>query len=148
DEYEKGLKESSKGNRAKAAESLERALKMAPDFYEAQHSLGIVYISLQKYDQAETAFLRARELSPKAAEPLFNLGTLYYQRGETQSDAGLSDEATATFKKAAEFLEESIRRNPLSSSAHWYLGAALYKIGSYDEAETTLKRALELDADE
>jgi tetratricopeptide (TPR) repeat protein len=148
DEYEKALKESSKGNRVKAAEGLERALKLAPDFYEAQHSLGIQYIGLQKYDQAETALLRARDLSPKAAEPLINLGTLYYQRGESHSDAGRAEEAATTFKKAEDVLEESIRRNPLSSSAHFYLGATRYKMGSYEEAETSLKRALELNADE
>ena len=148
DEYEKALKESSKGNRVKAAEGLERVLKLAPDFYEAQHSLGIQYIGLQKYDQAETALLRARDLSPKAAEPLINLGTLYYQRGESHSDAGRAEEAATTFKKAEDVLEESIRRNPLSSSAHFYLGATRYKMGSYEEAETSLKRALELNADE
>jgi tetratricopeptide (TPR) repeat protein len=148
DEYENALKESSKGNRVKAAEGLERALKLAPDFYEAQHSLGIQYIGLEKYDQAEAALLRARDLSPKAAEPLINLGTLYYQIGESHSDAGRAEEAATTFKKAEDVLEESIRRNPLSSSAHFYLGATRYKMGSYEEAETSLKRALELNADE
>ena len=148
DEYEKALKVSAKGNPVKAAEGLERAVKLAPDFYEAHYSLGIQYMGLQKYDQAQTAFLRARDLSPKAAEPLINLGKLYYQRGESQSDVGRSAEAATTFKEAADFLEESIRRSPLSPSAHAYLGAALYKVGSYDQAETTLKRALELDANE
>jgi tetratricopeptide (TPR) repeat protein len=148
DEYEKALKESSRGNRAKAVEGLERAVKLAPDFYEAQHTLGIQYIAMQKYEQAEAALTKARDLSPKAAEPLINLGTLYYQRAESQSDAGRADEATATFEKAVDVLEESIRRNPLSAPAHGYLGAALYKIGSYDEAETTLKRALDLDENE
>jgi len=148
DEYEKALKESSKGNRGKAVEGLERALKLAPDFYEAQHTLGVQYIALQKYDQAEAALLKARDLSPKSAEPLINLGTLYYQRAESQIDAGRTEEAAATFEKAVDVLEESIRRNPLSASAHGYLGAALYKIGEYDEAETALKRALGLDEDE
>jgi Tfp pilus assembly protein PilF len=148
DEYEKAVKESSKGNRGKAVEGLQRAIKLAPDFYEAQHSLGLQYLALQKYDDAESAFFRARDLSPKAAEPLINLGTLYYQQGESQSDAGHPDEAAATFQKAAEVLEESIRRSPLSSPAHSYLGAALYKLASYEEAETVLKRALDLDEDQ
>lgn len=147
DEYEKALKESSKGNRAKAVEGLQRAIKLAPDFYEAQHSLGIQYIALQKYEDAEGALLKARDLSPKNAEPLINLGTLYYQRGEEQNDAGHSDQAAATFQKATEFLEESIRRNPGTASGHGYLGAALYKLASYERAESTLKRALELDED-
>jgi Flp pilus assembly protein TadD len=148
DEYEKALKESSRGNRSKAVEGLQRAVKLAPDFYEAQHSLGLQYLALQKYDDAETAFLRARDLSPKASDPLINLGTLYYQKAETQSDGGQADEASSNFEKAADALEESIRRNPLSAPAHSYLGAALYKLGSYDEAETALKRALDLDEDQ
>jgi tetratricopeptide (TPR) repeat protein len=145
DEYEKALKESSKGNRDKAVDGLQRAIKLAPDFYEAQHTLGIQYLALQKYDDAETALLRARDLSPKAAEPALNLGLLYYQRGERQADAGHADEAGETFQKAVDSLEESIRLNPLSSSAQSYLGAALYKTASYERAETSLNRALELD---
>ena len=148
DEYERALKESAKGNREKAAEGLERALKLAPDFYEAQHSLGVQYIALQKYDQAETALLKARDLSPRAAEPWINLGTLYYRRAESETDGGRQEEAAATFEKAVDVLEQSIRRNPLSAPAHGYLGAALYKIGSYEDAEKTLKRALELDENE
>ena len=148
DEYEKALRESSKGNRGKAIEGLQRAIKLAPDFYEAQHTLGIQYLALQKYDDAEMALLRARDLSPKAAEPLINLGSLYYQRGEAQGDAGQREEAAATFHKAIDVLEESIRRNPRSAPAHSYLGAALYKIAAYDRAETALNRALELDADQ
>jgi len=148
DEYEKALKESTKGNRSKAVEGLQRAIKLAPDFYEAQHTLGVQFLALQKYDDAEKALTRARDLSPKAAEPLINLGSLYYQRGEGQLDAGHPEEAMATFEKAADLLDEAIRRSPLSASAHTTLGAALYKIGSYEEAETALNKALQLDDNE
>jgi Flp pilus assembly protein TadD len=148
DEYEKAIKESAKGNRAKAVEGLQKAIKLAPDFYEAQHTLGVQYLALQKFDAAETALLRARELSPKAAEPFTNLGSLYYQRAESHVDGGRAEEAAASFQKAAELLEESIRLNPLSPSAHSSLGAALYKTGSYERAETILNKALDLDQNE
>ena len=45
-------------------------------------------------------------------------------------------------------MEESVRRNPLSPPTHSNLGAALYKIGEYERAETILKKALELDENE
>jgi Flp pilus assembly protein TadD len=145
DEYEKAMKEAAKGNRAKAVEGLQRAIKLAPDFYEAQHTLGVQFIALQKFDDAETALIRARDLSPKAPEPLINLGSLYYERGQTQADEGHAEDAQVSFKKALEFLEESVRRNPLSASANGFLGAALYKTGSMERAETSLNKALELD---
>jgi len=145
DEYEKALKESPKGDAAKVIERLERALKLAPDFYEARNTLGVQYLRLQKYREAEAAFERARDLNPNAADPLINLGTIYYQEGEMQSDAGRAEEAAGRFQKAVAVLEESIHRNPLSAPAHNYLGAALYKIASYERAESMLNRALQLD---
>ena len=145
DEYEKALKDSSKGNSSSAVERLERAIKLAPDFYEAQNTLGLQYLKLQKYDDAETALLRATELGPKAAEPLINLGMLYYQRGETLTDSGKPDEAATTFQKATKVLEQSVQLSPQSAAAQSYLGAALYKTGVYDRAESTLNRALQLD---
>jgi len=148
DEYEKALKESSKGNRAKAVDGLLKAVKLAPDFYEAQQALGVQYLALEKYEDAESALLRARDLSPKAGEPLINLGSLYYHRAERQADAGRGEDAAVTFQKAADVLEESVRRNPLAPSAYSYLGAALYKLMEYERAETALARALELDQDQ
>jgi Flp pilus assembly protein TadD len=145
DEYERALKDSSKGNSSSAVERLERAIKLAPDFYEAQNTLGLQYLKLQKYEDAETALLRAKDLSPKASDPLINLGMLYYQRGETLADSGKPEEAATTFQKATQFLQESVQRSPLSPLANSYLGAALYKTGSYDQAETTLNKALALD---
>jgi tetratricopeptide (TPR) repeat protein len=143
DEYNKARKESADGNYSKAAERLERALQLAPDYYEAQNSLGVQYLRTQRYRDAENAFERARNLNPEAGEPLMNLGSLYYQEGQTQSRG---EEAAATFQKAVGFLQEAIRKNPLSATAHQYLGAALYKTNSYEEAEPVLRRALELDS--
>lgn len=145
DEYKKALKDSTAGNYGKAVERLERAIQLAPDFYEAQNNLGAQYLRAQRHADAEKAFEHARDLNPEAAEPMLNLGTLHYQQGEIQSDAR-KEEAAAAFGKAVEFLEEAIRRNPALASAHHYLGAALYKTGSYERAESTLRRALDLDS--
>jgi tetratricopeptide (TPR) repeat protein len=148
DEYEKALKDSEKVNMGSVIEHLQRAVKLAPDFYEAQTALGAQYLKILKFPESETALMRAKDLSPNAAEPVINLGKLYYLRAQEQSDAGKSDEAAAAFRKALAFLEESVRRDPASAPANSYLGAALYKTGSYDEAESKLNRALELDAQE
>jgi len=138
DEYEKAMKDVAKGNPAKAVDGLQRAVKIAPDFYEAQQSLGIQYIALQKFQEAEAALNRARNLSPNSGEPLINLGALYFQQGQVQSDAGHSADATSTFAKAVDMLNEAVLRSPLSSAAFSNLGAALYKIGDYDRARVSL----------
>ena len=145
DEYKKARKESAEGNYSKAVEHLERALKLAPDYYEARNSVGAQYLRLQRFRDAEKAFERAQSLSPEADEPLINLGSLYFQEGQVQSNSG-KEEAAATFQKAVGFLQEAIRKNPQSVIAHQYLGTALYKTGSYDQAEPMLRRALELDS--
>jgi Flp pilus assembly protein TadD len=145
DEYKKAGKESAAGNYSKAVEHLKRALELAPDYYEAQNNLGVQYLQTQLFRDAEKAFGRAQSLNPGADEPLINLGSLYYQEGQIQSSSG-KEEAGATFQKAVGFLQEAIRKNPRSAIAHQYLGAALYKTGSYDQAEPALHRALELDS--
>lgn len=145
DEYEKAMKDAAKGNPEKAVEGLLRAIRIAPDFYEAQQSLGIQYVALQKFQEGEAALIKAGNLNPSSVAPLINLGALYYQQGQVQSDAGHLEAAAATFAKAVEILNEAVRRSPLSSAAYSNLGAAQYKIGEYDRARVSLSRALEID---
>jgi len=145
EEYEKALKESSKGNYSKVIEHLEKALDLAPDFLEAHNKLGVQYAGLGRFQDAENSFTRTRELDPNGSRPLINLGSLYFQQGQMQSDAGQTEEAQDNFQKAADLLEEALRLQPLSATASYFLGATLYKIGSYERAESMLHRALELD---
>jgi Flp pilus assembly protein TadD len=145
DEYEKAMKDAAKGNPEKAVEGLQRAIRIAPDFYEALQSLGIQYIALQKFQEAEAALVRARNLSPNSGAPLINLGALYFKEGQLQSDAGHPDEAGALYAKAVDILNEAVRRSPASSTAYSNLGAALYKVGDYERARINLSRALEID---
>jgi Flp pilus assembly protein TadD len=148
DEYEKAMKDAAKGNAAKAVEGLQRAVRIDPDFYEALQSLGVQYIALRRFQEAEAALVRARNLSPNSGPPLINLGALYFQQGQLQSDAGHSEEADVLYAKAADILNEAVGRSPLSSTAFSNLGAALYKIGEYERARISLSRALELDDNE
>lgn len=148
DEYEKAMRDVAKGNPAKAVEGLERVVRIAPDFYEAQQSLGIQYVALRKFQEGEAALTIARNLSPNSGAPLINLGALYFKLGQVQSDAGHLEEAAATFAKAVDLLNEAVLRSPLSSAAFSNLGAALYKIGEYNRASASLNKALEIDDNE
>lgn|GEM_PF-1466389 len=145
DAYENAMKEAAKGNAQKAIEGLQRALRIAPDFSDALQSLGIQYIALKRFQEGEAALIQARNLSPNSGVPLINLGALYFQQGQFQSDAGQSGEASASYAKAVDLLNEAVRRSPSSSTAFSNLGAALYKIGDYERARISLTRALEID---
>ncbi len=131
EEHEKSLRDSAKGDTKRAIERLEKALRIAPDFYEARNNLGVQYQKSGRFEDAEAEFRRAHELNRNAAQPLINIGSLWLE----QSD----------FEPAQVVLREAARLEPRSPAAHYYLGYALYKLAQLDEAESALIRALELD---
>ena len=145
EEYEKAIEDAEKGNSKKAIDRLEKAVKLAPDFYQAQNNLGVQYQQLGRYRDAERTFHLTRELSKSAAQPLVNLGSMYLEEGQAQIGAGRNEEGDATFGKAVVSLEEAITLNAFSAPARYFLGSALFKTTAYDRAETMLVRALELD---
>ena len=146
EEYEKALEESEDGDHSDAIRRLEKALELAPDFYDARIKLGLEYVELGQYRNAEQAYEQARRTSPNGALAPLNLGVLYYQEGEGQRAAEEIPEAAQSYEKARDSLEESVELSPLSATAQFYLGAALYRLQSYGEAEERLQRALEIEA--
>ncbi len=131
DEYEKSLEDAEKGDTERAIERLEKALDLAPDFYQARNNLGIQYQKLGRYEDAETQFRRAHELNRNAAQPLINIGSLWLEQND--------------FQPAEIVLREALRLDPSSPAALYYLGSALYKLSQFDEAADLLSRAFEVD---
>ena len=52
-----------------------------PNNTAAQHKLGMVQYDLQKYDDAQNAFLRALQISPHHSGALYDLARLYVAAG-------------------------------------------------------------------
>ena len=147
EEFREAADESEKGNYVNAAEHLEKAVELAPDYYDAQNALGVEYTRLGRYRDAERALVLATELNPNVALPLINLGLLYLQVNDLQGDAGQTEVAASTLERAVELLERAAELEALSTSARYYLGAALYRSGSFERAALMLDRALELDVE-
>jgi len=142
--YEKALEENRKGQTAKAIRLFEEAIKIAPDFYHAHNNLGVAYVRMSRYEEAEAEYKKARELNPKVDQPLLNLALLYI----TQADARRAEGRPVYGKlldDAMDLLDAAIKIKPNSAYAHYYLGTAYYKSEFYEEAEKSLKRAGELD---
>jgi Flp pilus assembly protein TadD len=144
-EYTQAIEEAEDENWERAAQHLERAVALAPDFYDAWIDLGGQYDRLGRYDAAEAAFVRATEVNPAGALALVNLGVLFYQRGERER----GDENTAAgdaYSLAENWLRQAIDLNPAAANARSYLGAVLYRQNRLTESEDMLRSAIALDA--
>ena len=144
DLVDQAAEDSQKGDHEKAVEQLEDAIKVAPDYYQAQNALGAAYQSLGRIEDAIRHFLIAKDLSPNAAAPVVSLGTIYLRENDVHSRGGRLEEARASLDEAFSYLEDAVERDPLSEFAQYYLGAAHYRTGAFDKALDRLNRALGL----
>jgi len=142
-DYEKAIEEVKKSNDAKAVELLESVVKLAPDFYSAHNTLGTLLQKVSRFDDAEAQYRRARELNPRAADPLVNLGSLFIEEAAARTKEG-EDVVGKILDNALDILEESLKLKR-SAMAYYFLGTAYYRSSFYEEAESNLKRSLEVD---
>ena len=107
--YKEGVKYGLAGLFSQAAEILEKAVKLDPQYADAHFSLGHAYFDLQQWQKAAKSFARAVELNPRdqqATEFLALARSLAYQgpprasRSRTQSQAE-PVEVSMTVKPAA-----------------------------------------------
>ncbi len=144
------IEDLAKGDAETAVIHLEKAVELAPEYYDAVNKLGAEYLKAGRYEKAEGMLNRARALNPKDPVPLTNLGTLYFQEGErlSSADGGAADgglkSGGESFRKAVEVLESALQLDPQAPRINFYLGTALYRIGDYVRAESLLRNALTL----
>ncbi len=80
-----------KGNLAGAIDLYKKALKIEPNFPEAEYQCGIAYLALDKRDEAEKSFRKAVELRPEWTLAMTSLGSLLVQNDKfTEADRILS----------------------------------------------------------
>ena len=78
--YNKGQDAHERGDFAIAVEFYDKALKISPEFPEAEFQKGSAFVSLKKFDDAEKSFRRAVELRPDWNLPLANLGEILLKK--------------------------------------------------------------------
>jgi tetratricopeptide (TPR) repeat protein len=120
------------GERSMAKEMFLQATAINPNFPHALNNLGILAAEEGRIAEAETLFLRAKEiLGRKDARPYTNLGSLYEAAGRT--------------KEALEMYEAAAVIQPNAGPA-WYSVARLRVLtGDTYGAHAALARAIELD---
>ena len=106
-----------------ALQSAQRAVALAPEFSDAQTTLGKIYLDLKKFNQAE------KHLMIAAADPLYrdaykartNLGVLYFEQGQ--------------YTLAKKQLDSAIQIEPMGACvAYYYRGQILDKQEKHSDA--------------
>jgi tetratricopeptide (TPR) repeat protein len=143
-EYQQGLTEAQKGKRPAAAKHLEEAIRLAPEFFNAHSSLGVLYQKMERYRDAEREYGVAHRLNPRSAAPLVNLGSLHLEESESRG-AGNVRTSRGMLNAALACLNEALKIQPSSAFAEYLTGVVYYKTGFYETAEDHLQKALEFD---
>lgn len=92
-----------KGDLKTALDFYDAALKIYPDFPEAEYQRGNAFLALGKTEDAEKSFRRAVELRPDWTLPVTNLGALLVQKNN--------------FAEAEKLLNKAIQENALNFAA-------------------------------
>lgn len=118
-----------------------KALQIDPNFAMAHAAIGLAYVSLKKYAQAEPHLKKAVELdpdNPSMAEIYVCLGMNYFDaKGKDYLEFDEIAKSIPLFKKA-------IQLRPYSG-AYARLGFTYMSLKKYDEATASFQKAIELD---
>jgi predicted CXXCH cytochrome family protein len=125
------------GRHAEALDHLKKVLELDAEFdaptADGYNNQGLVYIDLQKHDEAERAFRDAMRANPLFADAHLNLGTLFFQKGR--------------YAEAADEFERTLAIDPGVLMARNNLGLTLAALGRPAEAVEYLEQVVQ-DGDE
>jgi tetratricopeptide (TPR) repeat protein len=120
-EFEKGhvaLAEQKKP--ALALQHFEKAVSLYSKFFEAELSLGTLYMDLGQWENAEQALRRAVEINPKVPNALFALGELSFQQRR--------------YPEAEKLFVDGLKIDNRSWQAHFTLGRLYWNTGALIKA--------------
>jgi tetratricopeptide (TPR) repeat protein len=109
---------------------LETAISIYPKFFEAELSLGTVYMDAAQWDKAEQALRKAVEINPKMPNALFALGELNLQQNR--------------FAEAEKLSIEGLKVENRSWQGHFTLGRVYWKKGDLAKAGKHIALTIQL----
>lgn len=120
-----------KGDIERALELYDAALKLKPDFAEAEYQKGVALISLKRTTEAETALRHAAAIKSDWALPQVTLGLLFARTGR-ESDA-------------EPFLRRAVELDPKNLQALVTLAQLRARAGANADALKLIKQATDLE---
>jgi Flp pilus assembly protein TadD len=130
-QYEKGLAADKAGKQGNAVRYYQRALELAPDFYEARNNLGSAYLAVADFPAARAQFEQVIRLNQSDAAAYFNLGNVCT--------------LTQQYAEAQRYLDEGLKREPGSALGRFLVGSLYTRTSRFPEAEKALRSAIEAD---
>ena len=121
------------GKTQEAAAHFEQALRLKPNFAEAQFNEGVALAQLGNLQEAIGHYQLALRIKPDDAETNFRLGIALEQAGRVQ--------------EAINYLEQAVQSKPDHAEAHYNLGIALVRLGRVQEATAHWEQALRIKPD-
>jgi serine/threonine protein kinase/tetratricopeptide (TPR) repeat protein len=118
----------------RAAEYLEKAIQIDPQFAMAYYMLGRAYATSQKYSSAREAFTKAKEFSARASE-----------RDKLQIEGIYAFFVEGDVRKSATIYEGLVKKYPDDKWSHFGMGEALISQGRNTEAVAAFQESLRLD---
>jgi tetratricopeptide (TPR) repeat protein len=130
-QFEKARHAIDKKRYTEATTLLTRILADDPNDFQSWTELGTVYLAQSAWREAEAAYVRATEVSPRFFLALLDLGRLKIRRKD--------------FVGAIPVLLRAVETKPDSADANYYLGEAYLQVKKGSKAVTYLYEALRLD---
>jgi tetratricopeptide (TPR) repeat protein len=132
-------------------------------FIQAGNTIGWLYLTQGRYEEAEKEILTALEIDPENAKTLVRLGDLYFETGRKNEAAELFEKSLSLnpndfqvlnslgryyaeegrYEKAYDYFERSLEIHPRNGSTLYFLATAYEAEGRRDEARETLRTAVE-----
>jgi tetratricopeptide (TPR) repeat protein len=135
DEYEKGRAELlDHAEPSKGILHLEKAVKIYPEFLQAELLLGTAYMDSHQMAKAESALKHVLEINPKTAQACLALGEIYRQKKD--------------YPGAEKALLQGLKLNDSSWQGHLALGRLYWETGDIPKAGIEVGRSLQLKPDE
>jgi tetratricopeptide (TPR) repeat protein len=131
--YASGRTALTKKSYREAVEHFERAVFAYSDFFDAQLLLGVSFMDLKEWDDAEKALLRAVEIKPENGSAKIYLGEVYW-RQKRHTDA-------------EQTLREGLKLDEKSWHGQFTLGRLYWDMGEVAKAGGPIGRTLQLKPD-
>jgi tetratricopeptide (TPR) repeat protein len=134
DEYEKGRAELlNASDPVKGIPHLEKAIKIYPDFVEAQLLLGTAYLDSHQLDKAQSTLTYVLKIAPKTPQANFALGEVYREKKD--------------FPAAEKTLLEGLKLDDKSWQGHLTLGRVYWELGDVPKSGVEVGKTLQLKPD-